>query len=211
MKVLLVDDELGYRAYLAEALTTQGHEVTTAATGREAIATGLWFRPELLVADWLLTDRYHGLRVSRVLRALEPTLQTILITGFPSADLAWEAEQATVLRTLTKPFREDTFQAALDEAEVAGQPESSPSPVAVVVTDGTGAVHQANPAARDVCRTSVVHGIAQHLAEVLGAAWAERVAAARERWVEVRDVSGRWWMRARRWSPREVEALPWAR
>ena len=51
MRILVVDDEKRYRAYLGSMLDARGYEVAVAGTGREAIDTGIRFRPDLLLTD----------------------------------------------------------------------------------------------------------------------------------------------------------------
>ena len=44
-KVLVVDDEEGFRDYIGRSLALEGYTVKTAGGGREAIDIGLRFRP----------------------------------------------------------------------------------------------------------------------------------------------------------------------
>ena len=90
-RILIVDDEPTYREYLERFLTRDGLDVRTAETGAEAIALADTFRPDVLLADWMLRCEMHGLEVGEQLREGSPDLRILLMTGFPTADLEVEA------------------------------------------------------------------------------------------------------------------------
>jgi DNA-binding NtrC family response regulator len=103
-KVLIVDDEPQYGAYLRDWLSREGHEVKAVTTAEDAIDFGAHWRPSVLVADWMLSSPLDGLQVSEAVRAVNPNLRTILITGYPSRELRARAEQANVFSFIEKPF-----------------------------------------------------------------------------------------------------------
>ncbi len=102
-RVLCIDDEEGVCETLQLALTQRGFRVETATKGRDALDLGAWFRPDVLVADWIL-DRIHGLKVAETLRLVKPDLSLIPMTGFSSADLEVEARKLDAFALLEKPF-----------------------------------------------------------------------------------------------------------
>jgi two-component system OmpR family response regulator len=55
-RVLVVDDEPSIVELVATTLRYEGHEVATAATGREALGTAAWFKPHLVLLDVMLPD-----------------------------------------------------------------------------------------------------------------------------------------------------------
>ncbi|MGI8425853.1 MAG: response regulator transcription factor [Actinomycetota bacterium] len=63
-RVLVVDDEANITDLVATALRYEGFEVTTAATGREALKAATSFRPSLVVLDVMLPDQ-DGFEVQR--------------------------------------------------------------------------------------------------------------------------------------------------
>ena len=113
MRVLVVDDEPRYRAYLREFLGSQGHEVAVAETGAEAVGIGIRFQPELLLTDWMLRDHSHGRHISSALRAIDPGMPTILMTGFASEELRAEARRSRVFQFIEKPFEVDALRLAV--------------------------------------------------------------------------------------------------
>ena len=139
MRVLVVDDEPRYRDYLGDAIRGWGHEVRCSDDGLAAIDEGILFRPDVLVTDWMLRHHIHGLHVSGVLTSIDPRLQTILITGFDSAELRWDAERGSVLRFLGKPFELDDMRRAIESARAGEEVVAFPVPFGVIRTgtDGT--------------------------------------------------------------------------
>ncbi len=103
-KVLIVDDEPQYGVFLRDWLTREGHEVRTATTAQAAVDFGTSWSPTVLIADWMLKSPLDGLQVSEAVRAVNPELRTILITGYPSPELKARAEKANVFTFIEKPF-----------------------------------------------------------------------------------------------------------
>jgi CheY-like chemotaxis protein len=119
MRVLVVDDEPRYRVYLSAKLGALGHEIAVANSGRQAIERGLFFRPSVLVSDWLLRNHVHGLHVIDALRAVDSGLPAILMTAFPSRDLRSQARSSRVIDFLEKPFDLGDLVAAVERAGAA--------------------------------------------------------------------------------------------
>jgi DNA-binding NtrC family response regulator len=116
---LIVDDEPRYRVYLSGKLGSLGHEVAVADSGRQAIERGLFFRPNVLVSDWLLRNHVHGLHVVDALRAVDSGLPAILMTAFPSRDLRSQARSSRVIDFLEKPFELGDLVTAVERAGAA--------------------------------------------------------------------------------------------
>jgi DNA-binding NtrC family response regulator len=102
-KILIVDDESGYRLYPSLILQREGHEVQTAADGPNGIEAGKNFNPDILIADWRLPDNFSGLQVREALMNENPNLQTIMITGYGADNLRQESTTGTY-KVLEKPF-----------------------------------------------------------------------------------------------------------
>jgi two-component system response regulator FixJ len=98
---LVVDDEVTFAENLAEALTAGGHEVVVSHTAAEALAHRR--RLQTAVIDYRLPDA-SGVEVARQLRARDPAIQILFISGHPDglqAEIQRELGQAD---TLEKPF-----------------------------------------------------------------------------------------------------------
>lgn len=199
-RVLVVDDEPRYREHISRALARDGHEVCTAGNGRDAIATGSRFRPEVLIADWMLKDHLHGLHVSEALRAVVPGLETILITGFPSTDLRDDARSFKVSEFLEKPFEMARLRDAVRTISSSVPTTLDRSPIAVFSVDRNGAIRYPNERARQLLgqtRTGELPGDLWTLIDFRDSA---EIRTATQRWVVVEPrgaVGSRWHLRAR--------------
>lgn len=184
-KVLVVDDEPGYCDVLALHLSQEGHDVKTVGTGREAIDLGMHYRPQVLVADWLLKDHIHGLHVADVLRVVDPRLRIILITGFSSQDLQAEADRVGVSAFIEKPFDLDDILSAVHDAATTEYPQRPGLPVALVQVDTAGIIDYANAHARALFARTSGGMHASHIEDILGRDTCARLDEAIEQWLEV--------------------------
>lgn len=113
-RVLLVEDELDELELLYWALIGQGSEVRTANTAKGAISLGKYFRPTLLVSDFVLQHGATGLDVLRELRRTNPVLPALIISGLPAAELRLGLEGLEDVEFLQKPFGMQEFLSRLD-------------------------------------------------------------------------------------------------
>ena len=117
LRVLLAEDEALVAMALADCLEAEGHEVTVARDGAEALtmARGLG-RLDLLVTD-LRMPRLGGEGLIRALWAERPGLPVLVVTGSapPGAAEALRREvgDGGPLALLHKPVEYDTLAAAL--------------------------------------------------------------------------------------------------
>lgn len=79
-KVLLVDDEQDILDVLSEWLTLSGYQVQTASDGMKAIALAKQERFDLVISD-LHMPGVTGLQLLAMLKALDPTVTIIILTG----------------------------------------------------------------------------------------------------------------------------------
>jgi DNA-binding NtrC family response regulator len=124
-KILVVEDEPVPRMILAKLLTRDGHEVQTATGASEAIDTARNFKPELLIADWILPDRHNGQYVAEQLRQVNPALHVLFFTGLPTHKLEKELGHLHPFRFLEKPCDFEAIRSAVNEALNGAQPSSS--------------------------------------------------------------------------------------
>ncbi len=115
-RVLVVDDEPSYRKYLEQYLSHEGYEVRTAGSSSEAMQIATEFAPDVLLADWMLKDRLHGLDIGLALRAADSNLPILLMTGYASTELRERANEAGVFRFLEKPFGLEEVASAVADA-----------------------------------------------------------------------------------------------
>ena len=106
--ILVVDDEEAIRDLLVEIITRQGHRVTTAAEGREAIDLLGAHRFDLVITDMLM-PRVGGAEVVRAAKAIDLDYPVIVMTAFPSEEASAPLERLGVINYLTKPFPVDAI------------------------------------------------------------------------------------------------------
>ncbi|MEW6664674.1 MAG: response regulator [Thermodesulfobacteriota bacterium] len=119
-KVLLMEDEPSLAQGLKMVLSKEGHEVDLADTGLKAIGSLGNKEYDLLVADLRLPDM-DGMEVIRTAREVHPDTEVIVITGYGSVPSAVESMKLGALDYLPKPFTEDEFKAAVENALKARQ------------------------------------------------------------------------------------------
>jgi two-component system, response regulator RegA len=122
--VLVVDDDVTFRTRLVRALTERGHAARGAESHEEALAAVTGWDPEYAVVDLRMPGR-SGLEVVRDLRAHDPTMKVLVLTGYGSIATAVEAVRQGAVDYLTKPADVDQLLAAFDRAEGGqGDPEA---------------------------------------------------------------------------------------
>jgi DNA-binding response OmpR family regulator len=114
-KILVVDDEAVPCRMLQHFLTSEGHEVRTALDAEEAVQVAHDFRPDLLIADWLLKGK-TGLDVALAVRDELPQARVIFTTGLPANVVAEKAREVSSVSILEKPFDLESLVAAIGEA-----------------------------------------------------------------------------------------------
>jgi two-component system, response regulator RegA len=115
MRVLAVDDDERILAGFARA-GRHGHEVRTARSAREAHAAIDRERPEVVIID-LRLGADCGIELLRELRARDPALRLVLISGYLSTDLTVTAVRAGAELVLFKPVTLATILARLEVRE----------------------------------------------------------------------------------------------
>jgi CheY-like chemotaxis protein len=113
-RVLIIEDETLIAIDLSDIVGKLGHEVVaTADTATKAIAAAAQHKPDLVLADIQLADGSSGIdAVNEILHRV--AVPVIFITAFPDRLLTGERPEPTFL--ITKPYLEETVQAAVSQA-----------------------------------------------------------------------------------------------
>lgn len=204
--VLIVEDEGSLRDTLTRFLRREGHDVISAADGRAAFDSGISASPDVLVTDWMLKNHINGLHISDALKAVNPDLHTILITGFPSKDLLSESDRCGVLQLLEKPFALEELKSAVTNASLAEKSPGRVSPLAVVELDSDGTLHFVSARARQLFANTAGGSEPSHLQDVLGGEIIGNLERAVDDWITCPTLPGdgagaepeEWSLRARR-------------
>ncbi len=102
LRVLVVDDNVDAAEMLALLLEARGLETTLAFDGQGAIAAFEWSRPDAVLLDLALPDM-DGLDVARQLRAREPGVPLIALTGYGDEAMRKRTTKLGFAHHLTKP------------------------------------------------------------------------------------------------------------
>lgn len=103
-RVLVVDDDPGFRKLLETILTGEGHDVRTAGNVAEARRRAAEGRYTLVLSDLKLPDG-SGLDVLRWFNEKAPGTPMVMITGFGTVPTAVEAMKLGAIDYLEKPLR----------------------------------------------------------------------------------------------------------
>lgn len=114
-KILLVDDEKDFVETLAERMRTRSMEVATSTNAKDALN-----RPDIESFDAIVLDlqmpEMDGLQVLKTLRAQNPKLQVILLTGHATVEKGVEAMKLGALDLLEKPADIETLTEKIKKA-----------------------------------------------------------------------------------------------
>lgn len=102
-RVLVVEDEERVRTLLKDAFRAEGHEVTEAGTGAEALKLLDAGKFDLLICDLGLPE-LSGLHVARWVKEFKPELPVIIATGYSEMIAAGDYDKARIDQVIRKPF-----------------------------------------------------------------------------------------------------------
>jgi len=102
VKLLLVDDEVGFVDVLSKRLSKRNMTVTAAYSGTEAIQTLRKQDFDVAVLDLKLEDM-DGIEILKIFKKLVPAMPVIMLTGHGSEQAAREGVASGAFDYLTKP------------------------------------------------------------------------------------------------------------
>jgi CheY-like chemotaxis protein len=100
--VLVVDDEEGVRASIADSLSSIGYRVVSAGDGPAALRLVMTEQPVLAILDFAMPGM-NGAELARAAKAMRPELKVVFASGYAQSEALEEivGKSVTVLR---KPF-----------------------------------------------------------------------------------------------------------
>ena len=122
-RLLLIDDETTVRTTMGTLLRAVGHEVTEAENGPDGLASLADRLVDLVITD-LGMPGMTGWEVAQQVKAAQPHLPVILLTGWGQQAPPPASGQDCVDRVLGKPIRLEALQGAI--AALTGPGESPP-------------------------------------------------------------------------------------
>jgi DNA-binding NtrC family response regulator len=121
MNVLVVDDEQLVRWFLERALRKWGHEVTTAASGQDALHLLEDGHYDILFTDLRMPEGQGTDLIDKVLEGREgrARIKVVVCSAFVTAELAEDFKKRGI-GTIKKPFKLSELEEALREACSSG-------------------------------------------------------------------------------------------
>jgi len=118
MRVLVVDDDRAMRLIMEKMLQAEGHIVTSAENGIEALSLLEKERPQLIVTDWVM-PQMDGITLCRKLREnpQNRSIYVIVVTAHESPGKLVEAFEAGADDYVLKPITPKMFHARLRAAQ----------------------------------------------------------------------------------------------
>jgi len=114
-KVLLIDDEEVVLDSCTRMLRGGRYEVKTAMDGAKGVALAKEFHPDLVIVD-LKMPGISGLEVLEQIQTFDPTISSIMLTGFATVGSAVDAMKKGACDFLPKPITPDEFRLVVARA-----------------------------------------------------------------------------------------------
>jgi len=139
IRVMMVDDEAGFRDTTSRLLTKKGFETTIAASGEEAIRL-LQQKPQDVVVLDVRMEGMDGHAALSEIKRIAPDTQVIMLTGHGSPDSAQHSLKHAAFDYLTKPCDIDILAMKINEAHTlktsgAGQTEKKARDIMISIGD----------------------------------------------------------------------------
>ncbi|HEY7327376.1 MAG TPA: sigma-54 dependent transcriptional regulator [Gemmataceae bacterium] len=115
IKLLIVDDDDDLRDDLVHLFRKQGHEVTAAVSGEDALNKAAHARFDVALLDLHLPG-ISGIDLLSQLKEQQPELEALMLTAHSSIETAVEAMRRGAYDYLTKPFRAADLEVHIQKA-----------------------------------------------------------------------------------------------
>ncbi len=113
VKILVVDDEIGYRKVLSNTLSERGFTVKTAASGEEALEELKRQEFPIIIVDMKLPGDIDGLELLQRAKKMYST-SVLIMTAYGKIETAVEAMRQGAFNYITKPFNIDEIFLNID-------------------------------------------------------------------------------------------------
>ncbi len=119
MTILIVDDNAQYREAFTRALLLEGYEVREAADADEALRSIQAEIPDLVVTDLQMRTDREGLDLIEILKAFDPLIPVIMISGVGSFEEGALATRLGAVHVIHKSRIEDEMEAFFETIRAA--------------------------------------------------------------------------------------------
>src|SRR5262245_14374332 len=101
-RILVVDDEPDLVSILTKYFSEAGYAVDAASHGGDALITVSQYRPDVVVLD-VMMEGLNGVQVLERIRALDPAIRVIMISGSSDVSLKPKAMEMGAFAYVAKP------------------------------------------------------------------------------------------------------------
>ena len=108
-KILIIDDEEIVLDSCIEILSSNDYMINTASNGEMGLELLKEIQPDIVFVD-LKMPGLSGIEVLEKIHSLDPTIVTVVITGYATVDSAVEAMKHNAYDFLPKPFTPDELR-----------------------------------------------------------------------------------------------------
>jgi ATP-dependent Lon protease len=113
-QILVVDDEEIARTNLEYILRKEGHQVTTAANGLEALEKVKAHEFDVVLTD-LKMEKMDGIQLLESVKQIAPHTEIVMVTGYATVSSAVDALKKGAAHYLSKPIKLDELRATVRE------------------------------------------------------------------------------------------------
>jgi DNA-binding NtrC family response regulator len=108
-QILVIDDDKAMRDACYQILSRQGYQVELAATARQGLGLLERMSFDAILLDLVMPD-VDGLEALKKIKALDPEVEVVIITGYGTIQSAVECIKAGAFHFLSKPFTPDDLR-----------------------------------------------------------------------------------------------------
>ncbi len=113
-KILVMDDQVGIRMLLKEALELDGHEVETVSSGYEFLEQLRYDNYDFLIMDLWVPD-FEGYELVSEVKKHESTDKIMMISGNSCPETKKKVKQQGITKYLEKPFDLDSLKYQVEQ------------------------------------------------------------------------------------------------
>ncbi|RVU31352.1 MULTISPECIES: response regulator transcription factor [Neptunomonas] len=129
-RFLIVDDDPVFTRVLSRAMTKRGFDAKVCRSAESALELTAEWHPDYATLD-LKMDGASGLTIIEHLRAINPEIRIVVLTGYASITTAVEAIKLGATQYLPKPANADDILSALQQNEGDADIEIEETPMSV--------------------------------------------------------------------------------
>ncbi|MEK6531690.1 MAG: HD domain-containing phosphohydrolase [Deltaproteobacteria bacterium] len=165
IRIMLVDDEDSVREVLTEILSRRGWSVQAFSSAETAIVELKGNNYDIIIADVSMPG-LSGIEFLKIAKQASPEVPVVIITGYPSIDLAVEAMKSGAVDFIAKPFKAEEIEIVVRKAVAGAKVTKSNDPDA-----GAHAIRKLPELARrrledKIKELSILHTIGESIDEV---------------------------------------------